>query len=218
MVITEKPPCKILLSSQEDNILSKNLVLPLPKTPKPQKVFKPLLVLPRASPLPRMTPSSCTEMDQNNKSKKELKSLKDKLKLPNQTMIEKSLNKDLPNSKVVSELLRLEVDPKLRSEKSRTELLMPFALPRPLLLKVLFQEEEQLFFMLHSNLTNLLNHLKTLLKGKLLVLESFKTPLEFHWPQFVKMQDSKDLSLPLNCWKKEITKKDSTPPTELTLI
>lgn len=101
-----------MLSSLEDNILSNNLVLLLPKTPKPQKVFKPLLVLPRASPLPRMTPLSCTEMDQNNKSKKELKSLKDKLKLLNQTMIKKSSNKDSPNSRVVLESSRSEVDPK----------------------------------------------------------------------------------------------------------
>lgn len=207
-----------MLSSLEDNILSNNLVLLLPKTPKPQKVFKPLLVLPRASPLPRMTPSSCTEMGQNNKSKKELKSLKDKLKLLNQTMIKKSSNKDSLNSRVVLESSRSGVDPKLKSEKSRTELPMLFVLPRPLLLKVSFQEEEQLFFMPHSNLTNLLNHLKTLLKEKLLVLESFKMPLEFHWPQFAKTLDSKDPLLLLNCWKKEITKKDSTPPTEHTLI
>lgn len=106
----------------------------------------------------------------------------------------------------------------MKSEKSRTELLMLFVLLRLLLLKVLFQEEEQLFFMPHLNLTNFLNNLKTSLKEKLLVLESFKAPLEFHWPQFVKMLDSKDHLLPLNCWKKEITKKDSMPPTELTLI
>lgn len=119
-------------------------------------------------------------MDQNNKSKKELKPLKDKLKLLNQTMIRKNSNKDLQNLKEVLESSRLEVDPKLKSEKSRTELLMLFVLPRPLLLKVLSQEEEQLFFMPHSNLINLLNHLKTLLKEKLPVLESFKMLLEFH--------------------------------------
>lgn len=133
-------------------------------------------------------------------------------------MIKKSFNKDSPNSKVVLEWSRSVVDPKLKSEKSRTELLMPFVLLRLLLLKVLFQEEEQLFFMPHLNLTNFLNNLKTSLKEKLLVLESFKAPLEFHWPLFAKMLDSKDHLLPLNCWKKEITKKDSTPPTELTLI
>lgn len=92
-----------MLSLLEDNTLTNKLALPLPKTLKLQKVFKPLSVSPRASPLPRMILSSCTEMDQNNKLTRELKSLKDKLKSLNQIMIKKNFNKDSPNLKVVLE-------------------------------------------------------------------------------------------------------------------
>lgn len=132
-------------------------------------------------------------------------------------MIEKNLKKDSPNSRVVSEWSRSVVDLKLKSEKLRTESLMPFVLLKLPFLKVLFQEEEQLFFTLHLSSISFLNNQTTLLKEKSLVLESFNTPLEFHWLQFAKTLDSKVHSLPLNCWKKPITKKDSTLPTELTL-
>jgi hypothetical protein len=67
-------------------------------------------------------------------------------------MIEKNYKKDLLNYKEVLELLKLVEEVKYKSDKLKTELLMlyvPLKLPFH---KVLYQEEEQLFYMLQKNL------------------------------------------------------------------
>lgn len=192
-MITEKPQCKISQFSLEVNTLTNKLELHWTRTPKTQKLYKPLSVLLNQSLSPKMILSLCTEMELNKILIRELKSLKDKLKLLNQTMTEKNWKKDWPSLREVSESSRSAVDPKLKSVKSRTELLTLFVPPRLPLQKVSYQEEEQLFSMPQKSLTSFLKVLKTLLKEKLQVLESFKTLSESHCKLFARMLVSKDL-------------------------
>jgi hypothetical protein len=63
-------------------------------------------------------------------------------------MIEKNYKKDLPNSKEELVLSKSEEPVKLKLEKLKTELPMPFALPELLSKKDLLLEEDAPYFML----------------------------------------------------------------------
>lgn len=98
----------------------------------------------KTSLLPRMTPSSCMELEPKNKFKRELSKSKTKSKTLPVVTTRKSSKRDLLNFKEELESSKLEEPLKLKSKKLRTESPTLLTPQRLLLMRVLLLEVDVL--------------------------------------------------------------------------